>query len=290
MKIKAWILSAALILSALGAAGCSENSGNNTSKSENAVDSSAETVVSAEKSKEEKSDESSEELSEQSKDNPEQSKDNSEQSGTPVDSSWFDDAVFIGDSVTLKLSYYAEDGDLGDTTFLCSGSLGYNNCLWDIDHEDNVHPVYNGEKLTVFDGAELIKPKKIFIMFGMNDIALYGIDDTITAMREVTEKLLEKCPDAVIYVESVTPTIAGADRGDLNNVNIREFDEKLKSVCEERGYKYLDVYSAVADENGDLIYEYCGDPNTEDNPNGMGLHFTNEGCKVWADYLKTHVA
>ena len=149
--------------------------------------------------------------------------------------------------------------------------------------------MYNGQKYTIFDGVDMLHPKKIFVMMGMNDIGLYGVDDSIEAMKEVTSKLLEKCPDAVLYIESVTPMVSNSSLGDLNNTNIRAFDEKLKEVCQEKGYKYLDVYSAVSDENGDLIYEYCGDPPTDDNPNGMGLHFTDTGCKVWADYLKANV-
>ena len=279
MKYKAILLSVVLVVAAF-AAGCSskqENTKNSGSYETSVSESSAAASAQDESSKEESTESSAESSAEP------------QPSGTPVDASWFNDAVFIGDSVTLKLSYYADGGDLGETTFLCAGSLGYNNSLWDIDHEDNVHPVLNGEKVTIFDGVERLQPKKIFVMMGMNDIGLYGVDDSIDAMKQVIDKLSEKCPDAVIYIESVTPMISNYSLGDLNNDNIRAFDEKLKEVCAEKNIKYLDVYSAVSDENGDLRYEYCGDPPSDDNPNGMGLHFTDEGCKVWADYLKANV-
>ena len=283
MKYKALILSAVLMLSMIGAAGCGDNGKKNETASSQV----------SEQSKTEVSDQTSEESKTAPEGSEEKSGEPSEQSeaqGTPVPASWFDDAVFIGDSVTLKLSYYAENGDLGEANFLCEGSLGYHNCLDDIDKEGNVHPTYMGEKCTIFDGVSLIKPKKVFVMLGMNDIGLYGVDDTITVMQEVMEKLKESCPDAVYYVQPVTPMIAGYSLGDLNNVNIRDFDEKLKAVCDEKGYNFIDVYSAVSDENGDLPLEYCGDIPSDDNPNGMGLHFTAEGCKVWADYLKSHVS
>ncbi len=283
MKYKAILLSA-VILAAAFAGGCSSKPADKAASSvpASAVSETSEKASSQEESSEESSEEESTVSSSESSIE-------SQPAGTPVDASWFNDAVFIGDSVTLKLSYYADGGDLGETTFLCAGSLGYNNSLWDIDREDNVHPVLDGEKVTIFDGVERLQPKKIFVMMGMNDIGLYGVDDSIDAMKEVISKLAEKCPDSVIYIESVTPMVSNSSLGDLNNVNIRAFDEKLKEVCAEKGYKYLDVYSAVSDENGDLIYEYCGDPPTDDNPNGMGLHFTDEGCKVWADYLKANV-
>ena len=203
--------------------------------------------------------------------------------GTPVDASWFNDALFIGDSVTLKLSYYADYGSLGNAQFLCAGSLGYGNALWDINREGNVHPVYNGTKYTVPSGVKVIQPAKIFIMLGMNDIGLYGVNDSIENMKTLTSMVEAACPDAVIYIESVTPMIKEAQLSALNNTSIAEFDSKLKTVCAERGYHYLDIASAVEDGSGNLIYDYCSDAS------GMGIHFTDAGCSQWVSYLKNHV-
>lgn len=277
MKAKVLILSAAILLTAV-CAGCS---GSNTrSGSEPKTESKESTASSVESAP------SSEESSKESV----SSEEASQPAGTPVDQSWFDDAVFIGDSVTLKLSYYCEDhDDLGKAEFLCAGSLGYTNALWELDHEDNVHPTYNGEKVTVDEGAKMLGSKKIFIMLGMNDIGLYGIDGAASSMIELTDKIAEKCPDATIYIQSVTPMVAGNSLGDLNNENIYLFDDKLKEICKEKGYQYLDVASAVSNEDGSLIYEYCGDPPTDDNPDAMGLHFTDVGCQKWAEYLRNHV-
>lgn len=213
-----------------------------------------------------------------------------EPTGNTLSADWFDDAVFIGDSVTLKLSYYAEDGALGKADFLCAGSLGYNNALMGIDEEGNVHPTYQGEKYTVDEGIKTIGKKKVFIMLGMNDIGLYGVDGAIDGMKKLTERILEKTPDAKLYFQSVTPMIEGNTLGNLTNDAIAEFDEQLRAVCKEKGYKYLNVASAVSDENGNLIYDYCGDPPTDDNPDAMGLHFTDTGCQKWVDYLCTHVS
>lgn len=279
MKVKALILSAALIIAAVFS-GC--GSDNTRKGSEPRTESTAST--------ESKASEKSSEASAAESSKASEGSEGSKAEGTPVDASWFDDAVFIGDSVTLKLSYYCEDhDDLGKAEFLCAGSLGYTNALWDLDHEDNVHPTYNGEKVTVDEGAKQLGAKKILIMLGMNDIGLYGIDGATSSMIELTDKIAEKCPDATIYIQSVTPMVEGNSLGDLNNENIYKFDDKLKEVCTDKGYKYLDVASAVSDENGNLIYEYCGDPPTDDNPDAMGLHFTNEGCKKWAEYLRNNV-
>ena len=278
------VLTAALITGCSGNASQSSNDSKKESKAStvSAVSDTSKTddsKASSDESKEEK--ESKEESKKES---------DSEKKGDLVESSWFDDAVFIGDSVTLKLSYFVEDhDDLGKAEFLCAGSLGYTNALWDLDHEDNVHPTLNGEKVTVDEGAKALGSKKIFIMLGMNDIGLYGVDGAVSSMIELTDKIHEKCPDATIYIESVTPMVADSSLGGLNNTTIKEFDEKLQPICKEKGYTYLDVASAVSDENGNLVYEYCGDPPSDDNPDAMGLHFTDAGCQKWADYLRANV-
>ena len=204
--------------------------------------------------------------------------------GEPVSSEWFDDAVFIGDSVTLKLSYFCDyNDDLGNAKFLCAGSLGYNNAQWDYYHPDNVHPYYNGTKYLVDQGAAATGAKKIFIMLGMNDIGLYGVDGAVDGMKIITKRIEEACPGATIYVQSVTPMLYGSQLRDLNNTTIAQFNQKIQPVCRERGYIYLDVASAVDDGYGNLIYSYCGDPTA------MGLHFSDEGCRAWINYLKHNV-
>ena len=247
---------------------------------------------SSEESAEESVEETSEESTGESREIPEESSEQEESQYTPtpvisgetVDASWFDDAVFVGDSVTLKLSYYADYGSLGNADFLCAGSLGYNNAQWGYDHPDNVHPVYNGIKYTVEDGVAMLQPKKIFVMLGMNDIGLYGVDGAVEGMKSLTAKIQQRCPDAVIYVQSVTPMLSYKQLSDLNNTTIAAFDQAIQPICQERGYIYLDVASAVNDGYGNLMEAYCSDATA------MGLHFSDAGCEAWVNYLKSHVA
>lgn len=247
---------------------------------------------SSEESAEESVEETSEESTGESREIPEESSEQEESQYTPtpvisgetVDASWFDDAVFVGDSVTLKLSYYADYGSLGNADFLCAGSLGYNNAQWGYDHPDNVHPVYNGIKYTVEDGVAMLQPKKIFVMLGMNDIGLYGVDGAVEGMKSLTAKIQQRCPNAVIYVQSVTPMLSYKQLSDLNNTTIAAFDQAIQPICQERGYIYLDVASAVNDGYGNLMEAYCSDATA------MGLHFSDAGCEAWVNYLKSHVA
>jgi len=207
----------------------------------------------------------------------------------PVEPSVFDDAVIIGDSVTLKLSYYISNqknkGEypLGQAKFLCSGSLGYTNALWSLNHKDNVHPRYNGVKYRIPDGVKATGAKKVFIMLGMNDFMLYGFDGTIESAESLIGEIISKSPDAKIYVQSVTPIIASKESGSKTNANVRKLNTMLRQMCDEHGWTYLDVASVMVDSNGALKPSYCGDPDT------MGIHFTDAACKAWVEYLKMNV-
>ena len=150
--------------------------------------------------------------------------------------------------------------------------------------DNNVHPVYNGIKYTVEDGVAMLQPKKIFVMLGMNDIGLYGVDGAVEGMKSLTAKIQQRCPDAVIYVQSVTPMLSYKQLSDLNNTTIAAFDQAIQPICQERGYIYLDVASAVNDGYGNLMEAYCSDATA------MGLHFSDAGCEAWVNYLKSHVA
>ena len=69
---------------------------------------------------------------------------------TRVEDSYFDDAVFIGDSVSLKLNRYASEqrksnaNFMGKAQFLTAGSMGSGNALQPVSDE-SIHPMYNGE-------------------------------------------------------------------------------------------------------------------------------------------------
>ena len=205
--------------------------------------------------------------------------------GAGVDATWFDDAVFVGDSVTLKLSYYCEDHPeaLSDTQFFCAGSLSYTNALWPLDDPDAVHPYYQGQTYLTEDCAKVTGAKKVFIMLGMNDIGLSGVDGAMENANTLIGNIKKNSPDVTFYIESVTPMIPSAEGDVLNNTKIRELDERLEQFANENGYQYLDLYHALADEDGCLPLEYCGDPD------GQGIHFTDEACELWVQYLKENV-
>lgn len=207
-----------------------------------------------------------------------------EVSTEPVGWEWFDDAVFIGDSVSLKLKNYvtkqrqSAPDFFGQAQFLTSGSLGSANALWEIS-DQSVHPSYQGTKMLLEEAVPLTGAKKVYLMLGMNDVGLYGVDDSVSNLDTLIQRIQAQAPDTSIYIQSATPICEGAEKKSLNNAALEEYNRKLSLLCEEKGYAFVDVASVMRDEHGFLVYDYCSDPE------GMGIHFTDKACDIWMEYL-----
>ena len=201
-----------------------------------------------------------------------------------VEDSWFDDCVFMGDSLSVGLSLYNDaNGVFGDAKFVCASSLSYWNSQWDLYRPGNVHPYYNGRKVLLEDAVALTGAKKAIITLGMNDIGIWGPSGTIDYARSLLNKIRAKSPDVKIYLETVSPMIYYAQKTHLNNALIRQFNSNLEQLAAEEGCGFLNSYEALADSNGNLPYEFCSDPGA------LGLHLKFNGCAVWTDFLKANV-
>jgi lysophospholipase L1-like esterase len=60
---------------------------------------------------------------------------------------------------------------------------------------------------------------------------------------------------------------------------IMELNSMLKSMAEETGHTYVDLFSLMADSNNHLPRSYSVD----------GLHLSYKAYKVWADAIKPYV-
>lgn len=201
-----------------------------------------------------------------------------------ADWSWFDDAVFIGDSVSYKLQNYviaqrrSDPGFFGGAQFLTSISLGSGNALWTVS-DQSVHPTYQGEKMRLEKSVPLTGAKKVYMMLGMNDIAVYGIDGAVENYCKLMDLILKNAPDVEFYIQSVTPICQGCERGSLNNANLVRYNAALGQMCRERGIHFVDVAQVLKDANGYLPRKYCVDPDE------MGIHVTDLACRMWLGYL-----
>lgn len=191
------------------------------------------------------------------------------------DTSYFDDAVFVGDSVSLMLSYYAADtGALGDAQFLVRGSYSVAHAL-----NGTMLMTYRGQKLSLPDAIAATGAKKVFIMLGMNDIGLYGIDATLKNWDTLLWAVNKVCPGVEIVIQSMTPVYTGGERGKLTNPNIDAYNQRLQEFAEENSYGWLDVASSMKDATGGLAERYCSD---------QYVHLTSDGAATWVQVLKSY--
>lgn len=190
-------------------------------------------------------------------------------------STFYNDAAFIGDSVSLKLSYYAEDtGELGDAIFLVSGSYGVGHAV-----DGTMELYFQGKDMAPQDALAAAGVKKVFIMLGMNDIGKFGIDMTMDYWDKFITNIRDVNPDITIVIQSMTPVWAGGQTGDLTNSSIDEYNERLKAFAKEKHCTYMDIASFMKDSDNGLATDYCSD---------SFVHLTNDGASAWTKVLKAY--
>lgn len=205
--------------------------------------------------------------------------------------SFFSDAVFVGDSISLGWRNYvmskrgSDPGFLGGAQFLVSGSLGAESALWDISG-DSVHPSWQGTQMQLWNSIPLTGAKKVFIMFGLNDVGRYseletGINMAVSNYDELIGKIKANSPEVEIYIISATYVLEGGEKGKVTSANLRRLNEALIDYCDENGIEFINFADALADGNGNLAPRYCSDGY---------VHQTNAAYDVWTALLKGYAA
>lgn len=197
----------------------------------------------------------------------------SKPSGNSQASGFFSDAAFIGDSISMMLrNRCTKTGDLPGALFLVQGSYGAGHAV-----NGTMLLNYQGQKLSPEDVIVRSGVKKVFIMLGMNDLNIYGIDGTIENWRILTQRIKAKSPDVTIYVQSMSPVLTGAESGKLNNTTIDEYNVKLKAFADSNGFDYIDIATSLKDSTNGLAPEYCSD---------SFVHVSAAGADVWIRILE----
>lgn len=112
----------------------------------------------------------------------------------------------------------------------------------------------------------------IFLMTGINNIAM-GDVEFLNSYRAIIEKLRFSYQRARIFVNSLLPVSMEY----INNSSITNANTSLKTLSDETGVKFLDIYSRFIDRNGDPIREYLLDD---------GVHLSPEGYAAWSGTLE----
>lgn len=127
------------------------------------------------------------------------------------------------------------------------------------------------------------KPKKIFIMGGVNDVSHAVSGDSIArAMERLIVLIKANCPKTKIYLQSLLPfnneVRLWKNLKDREHVVV-EANLALEQVARRQQVTWVNLYPLFADENGRLKAEYTND----------GLHLMGPAYLVWRDALKPYV-
>ncbi len=187
-----------------------------------------------------------------------------------VSDEWFNDAVFIGDSRIVGLSMHS---GLKSTWYAQVG-LHISN----LDKKAFIPS--DGDDITVMDALKKNSDfKKVYVSVGLNELGWSSVSMFGSIYAGAIDNIRAILPDAKIYVINIIPLTASSSAVTYDgNPRVREYNDILRGLCDEKGIFYLDLYSAFADENGNLPDEFSAD----------GVHLTKNGYIKWADYLRTH--
>lgn len=173
--------------------------------------------------------------------------------------------LFLGDSIT---EMYDLEKYFPDDPVVNSGVGG--NTTDDI-LEDMQQRVYQ------------YNPSKVFLLIGTNDLQDGKTPDEIFEnIKRIVEGIQENRPEAKIYLESIYPVNRNFENSgaqDRHNEDIKEINKKIEEYCMEEDLTYIDLYSVLEDENGDLRAEYTNE----------GLHLSEEGYDIVTETLKKYL-
>ena len=189
-----------------------------------------------------------------------------------VDDSFFNNAVFIGDS---RMEGFRNASGITQGTFLTGIGLAIN------DMDKQIIQTAEGN-ISVYQGLSGHQYDRIYLMLGANDLGYYPWEDFLPTFKSVLEEFHQLQPQAIIYVCSVIyvdeSKIAAGFEYD-NNDNVRTINGYILEACDELWYSYyLNLNEIFSDGTGSLISDASPD----------GIHLYADYLAMMLDYLKTH--
>ena len=135
---------------------------------------------------------------------------------------------------------------------------------------------------TIPDAVAMLKPKRIIIGFGTNNLSgqSTNADSFIETYLKGLEAIREAWPYADIIVNAIPPLDKQRENQNLYMVQVDAYNAALAEMCEENGFKFLN--SA----------EVLKDPDTgwakKDYTLSDGVHLSKTAVTAFFEYVRTH--
>ncbi len=179
-----------------------------------------------------------------------------------VDKSYYDNVLFIGDSLTVGLSMY---GNLKNATYFCITGMGVDEAL----SRD-----MGGVTLDALLDAR--QYDAVYIMLGINNMGSKR-KSFLSSYSSLVNHVQEKQPNAGIVIQSILAVTSSycAEHPNFNNDEIRERNAGLAELADGEHIFYLDLNAFYMDDAGNLRDSQARD----------GLHLKTKSYKVWKEAL-----
>ena len=167
------------------------------------------------------------------------------------------DVVMIGDSLT-------EDGlwsEMFPQVRIANRGIGGDRT---IDILQRMGPIF------------AVKPKKAFILVGLNDFAYgVGVDQVFNNYREIVQQLQQR--GIRVFIQSTVECSKSSCGGQLEKV--RALNQKLEAYAKEHQIVYVDLNKLLSAKDSGLLRE-----NTQD-----GSHLLGGAYVIWSEAIRPYI-
>lgn len=191
---------------------------------------------------------------------------------TTVDASYFDDALFIGDSRMVGMHDYS---GLDNATYYAEVGLTIYSLF-----DDKIATLADGSMGTIEQALQEKQFGKIYLMVGINELGTGTRERFLETYRAAVEKIHDLQPNALIFIQGILYVTEARSQSDdyINNPNIMTRNADIATLADNKQIFYIDVNEVYSDGNGNLSTEY-----SFDNAHLKGAYYDK-----WVTFLMEH--
>ena len=185
----------------------------------------------------------------------------------------FSDAAFLGDSRTEGLQIHT---GLSKADFFTGVGLMVNEA-----RTEQKILLPDGTKGTALDALASRQYRRIYLMFGINELGWPDADLFRDAYVDLLRDIQDQQPDAEIYVQTIFPVTRAKSESDkiYNNANVVRFNERIREAAELTEVHLVDTALLFDDGEGNLPEEASVD----------GVHLSHDYYLLWLEHLREAV-
>jgi len=195
--------------------------------------------------------------------------------------SYVDETLFIGDSNTARYLLYANETGTAFTSLnnnigvvsMGVGSITSLKC----EKFKGASAMY-----TVPDAVAMLKPKRIIICYGTNNLSGSSTDATnyIKTYLQGLQAIQTAWPYCDIIVSAIPPLDQQRENTNLTMTQVDAYNAALVQMCEENGFKFLNSAEVLRDDATGWA--------KKDYTLSDGVHLSKEAVTAYFTYVRTH--